>query len=141
VLRLPDPIQEYDDNSESLEVGPMHHMQRSFVETLQLPEQLMMGRRPAEPKSIQSLAMGLKTLNIFQKLWKRRMLIECFNAMRLTRHSSLTRQQSQTDFRNKHSDSMLEPQRNRWALLHDRSVNRIGSAHDDSSIERARLLN
>lgn len=61
--------------------------------------------------------------------------------MRLTRASGLTRQQSQTDFRHKHSTSLVEPQRGRWALLNDRSVNRIGSTHDESSIERARLLN
>jgi|JI9StandDraft_2_1071091.scaffolds.fasta_scaffold194781_1 hypothetical protein len=90
---------------------------------------------------MQQYAIGLKTLNIFQKLWKRRMFIECFNAMRLTRASGLTRQQSQTDFRHKHSTSLVEPQRGRWALLNDRSVNRIGSTHDESSIERARLLN
>lgn len=90
---------------------------------------------------MQQFAIGLKTLNIFQKLWKRRMLIESFNAMRLTRVSSLTRQQSQTDFQHKHSSSLVEPQRGRWALANDRSVNRIGSTHDESSMERARLLN
>lgn len=67
------------------------------------------------------------------------MYIECFNCLRLARRSSLTRQRSQTDFRQKHS-SVVEPVRHRWGLLNDRSVNRIGVS-EDASVERARILN
>lgn len=142
-IHAADPLQEQWANQcidgLSLDQDQQDFLHSSVVEDLQQPEQLHRRCLPHQ-QGLQSMAIGFQTLSIFQKLWKRRMYIECFNCLRLARRSSLSRQRSQVQLRrHKHSASVLEPPRTRWQ---DRSVNRAGSTLDqDTSIERARLLN
>lgn len=120
-----DPVQE-QWASECIEAEPSSARNCSLLEALTSSDPP--GQHERKAAALGPISMGLQALGTLEKLWRRRMYIQCFNSLRLMR-SSLPA--------GSHSTAEAVPDSTPFC----QSSHRLGSTFDnDTSAERARLL-